>query len=538
MLFSGLVSGQTKQIDSLEQIISNDSLLDSSRVKALVSLISPGNAYHHPKVLLRIDSLYQSILYFKLTKREVGDVTNNIGKALNNTGNFRASVERLTHFLMDETIPRDTQTLYKVWNTLGTAHLEIGSFSEAIDCYQRSLVLCKAVGYERGVAVNKSTIGLAYANLGYYQEALDALFEGLEVDIASNAGPRALIYSYTNIGIQYMSLKQYEKALQYHLKALNLAKESNDTLVLPTVLLNLSNSYKETGQVDQYKQHLFLGHKAALLNKNDPLTLAQSQYFLGSYYHINNKLDSSSFWISKSLEIARKVDKRDLIKSNLEILQEVYEAKGDFEAALLASKQLSVVSDSLYSDENRNAIVRLEIENQLEQQKLRDEMAFQRAISNEELRSRAIMFFSIIVILILSMVYVLSLQNKDAKAKSEKAELFHMVERLKDKMAVQIVISDESQVERKELNKERVEGYLGTKIGPTSWNILNELFKDPAISNKELAAKLFLSVEGLSSSLRRMYKTFDVQSKSSKNLKIALITKVVKVSLGDYSDAE
>ncbi|MFT5999914.1 MAG: hypothetical protein ACI81P_002373, partial [Neolewinella sp.] len=48
--------------------------------------------------------------------------------------------------------------------------------------------------------------------------------------------------------------------------------------------------------------------------------------------------------------------------------------------------------------------------------------------------------------------------------------------------------------------------------------------------------QVFLSLEGASTFLRRMYRSFDVTSGSSKNLKVALVTKAIKISLGKQGE--
>jgi DNA-binding CsgD family transcriptional regulator len=69
---------------------------------------------------------------------------------------------------------------------------------------------------------------------------------------------------------------------------------------------------------------------------------------------------------------------------------------------------------------------------------------------------------------------------------------------------------------------------LRKKINETDWNVLNILYEDPVISNKELADKAYLSVDGIGSSLRRMYEYFDIPN--SKYMKIVLLLKAIKLS--------
>jgi hypothetical protein len=66
------------------------------------------------------------------------------------------------------------------------------------------------------------------------------------------------------------------------------------------------------------------------------------------------------------------------------------------------------------------------------------------------------------------------------------------------------------------------------KINDTDWAVLNVLLRNPVVSNKDLATEVFLSPDGIGSSLRRMYVMFDVPE--SKYMKIGLLLKVIKIS--------
>jgi hypothetical protein len=114
------------------------------------------------------------------------------------------------------------------------------------------------------------------------------------------------------------------------------------------------------------------------------------------------------------------------------------------------------------------------------------------------------------------------------KYKKEGERLNHELEKYSQDLSGQPIDSLE---QRKEfvLDKEKIEKVIDAKIGETSWMILNLLFENPAISNKEIAKKVSLSLEGVSSSLRRMYTAFDL--KPSGNKKVALVLKVMRILL-------
>ena len=81
-----------------------------------------------------------------------------------------------------------------------------------------------------------------------------------------------------------------------------------------------------------------------------------------------------------------------------------------------------------------------------------------------------------------------------------------------------------------ELSRIRLESHIGKELNDTDWKVLQILFNNPMIMNKEIAEEAFLSVDGIGSSLRRMYKSFKIQE--TKYKKMALLLEVMKLSNG------
>ena len=78
------------------------------------------------------------------------------------------------------------------------------------------------------------------------------------------------------------------------------------------------------------------------------------------------------------------------------------------------------------------------------------------------------------------------------------------------------------------LNRGLLEGHISQKLNDTDWKVLAQLEHNPVISNKTIAENIFMSVEGISSSLRRMYVYFDIGETRYK--KIALVMKAIQIS--------
>ena len=84
-------------------------------------------------------------------------------------------------------------------------------------------------------------------------------------------------------------------------------------------------------------------------------------------------------------------------------------------------------------------------------------------------------------------------------------------------------------LERLALKREKIESSISTKLNDSDWKILSQLLENPAITNREIAELVSLSFEGVRSSLKKMYRVFDIQ-KSGENQKISLIIKATRIS--------
>ena len=79
-----------------------------------------------------------------------------------------------------------------------------------------------------------------------------------------------------------------------------------------------------------------------------------------------------------------------------------------------------------------------------------------------------------------------------------------------------------------ELNQNKIEASINRKLNKTDWSVLNVLLDNPEVSNKEISEKVFLSIDGIGSSLRRMYSFFKL--KETKYKKVLLIKKAIEIS--------
>lgn len=117
---------------------------------------------------------------------------------------------------------------------------------------------------------------------------------------------------------------------------------------------------------------------------------------------------------------------------------------------------------------------------------------------------------------------------------NKQQELSAAVEGLKEKLVAQSLNTSSPIKKTPQLFRERIENAINTRLGESAWRILNLIVNNPAITNKEIAAEVNLSLDGVSSSLRRMYATFEVGG--SGNKKIILAQKAMEIIANSDSE--
>ena len=123
--------------------------------------------------------------------------------------------------------------------------------------------------------------------------------------------------------------------------------------------------------------------------------------------------------------------------------------------------------------------------------------------------------------MLLSLIYFMQSNNK--KNRERRDLLLDEIKLLKRTNITSISNSNEF-----ELSKAKIDNYLIRGLNETDWNILLVLLENPVSMNTEIAEKVFLSLDGVGSSLKRMYDYFEIEE--TKYKKIALLRKAIKIS--------
>lgn len=383
----------------------------------------------------------------------------------------------------------------------GSAHLLMGSQDSAQYYYSQALEIAnKAQIIEGQISVNNN-LGALYRSMGLYEISLRHLKRALELKKRENQNGCALINACTNIGNLYVSMEEYDKAIQvfkegmqyatddescfqnlniglgvayYKLdrtkKALSVLKGDFSPALTPIVLNNKGLCYQKEGQYDIALAHF---EQALVLNRDslnskigmlsNSLNISKTYTTLGNFLQAERYLDSAWIFIETGKFPEEKID-------YFENYSDLYEAKGDFKNAYSCMLKANSLKDSLQTarlDElQSNYFAYFKVEQkqrQLEEEKLHSKSL---KLSNERERlksSRAWWIISLLLIILLiagTLLYriiknrrLIALKNHQLNEEVERRKYFQ--ERYNETFGRSLQASN-SQSKREEIDLKRI----------------------------------------------------------------------------------
>ncbi|MFK8009564.1 MAG: winged helix-turn-helix domain-containing protein [Saprospiraceae bacterium] len=153
---------------------------------------------------------------------------------------------------------------------------------------------------------------------------------------------------------------------------------------------------------------------------------------------------------------------------------------------------------------------------------------FEKELIAIQKQSRNLLLYLLMIFSLAIAVIWYFFKKREKQILLKEGKLLDEIESLKKRLSVQSVSFPVHDKKEFSLNKNKLEKAINSRLGESSWIILNLIFKNPSISNKEIAKEVSLSLEGVSSSLRRMYQAFEISNSSNK--KITLIMKATRLS--------
>lgn len=140
--------------------------------------------------------------------------------------------------------------LMTCYNMLGMAYDDLGRYQDALDCHTVALPLARAENNRPAEAAHLSGMGLQFSNLGAYEKALEH-YE-LALIISRETGKRKQERGIlNNMAVVYNSLGRKLQGLQYYQESLAIAREIDDKQGMAVTLANIGDAYGALGKVEK-----------------------------------------------------------------------------------------------------------------------------------------------------------------------------------------------------------------------------------------------------------------------------------------------
>ena len=508
------------EVDTLKQIWLNETLADSMRFSA-INEFCKNNIYSEPTRVLEVVDFHYELAKRMLSENEVVNAISNKVNALKALGEYERALDELSSLIDIRTNCKDTIGLANAYGLAGKIYHYQSKYLNAVKYLTESLRLYQIQNYEIGQTRIYNSLASVYLEINNFDLAMEYYDKGKQFAQKLNQ-EEILNYILLNVGFINFEKKNYEEAIfnshlskQYFLPA-------NNLIGLADSYYLLAQSHQALNQIDSAFHYSKKAVETNLVLGNDgqiiPCKLLLANILLESSTKESAKI------VTEMLPLIDNSYGYSYLAEAHHTLYRCYKAQGDMPLALEMLEKYTIYNDSLIIEEDDLAITKHTLQTKYEIELLNKELESEKAHSKLEYNQlkRTFAILSICgLVLILSGYFA---RLKFLAHRREREELLEEIKELKKKENTTLSLV----APKFELKRENIEIAIKKKINETDWKVLNILLDDPVISNKDIAAKAFLTVDGIGSCLRRMYIAFEV--KESKYKKISLIMKAIKLS--------
>ena len=363
---------------------------------------------------------------------------------------------------------------------LALVYYRLDDIPKALDITQQSALLHRKIGQKEALGTDLSNIAFYYQFIPAKKDSVIPYLKMAAVLYEEVGNKSAMAAIFNSLGVQYNTKGDNLKALEYHRKALNLSRITQNRLEEARTLSSIGHDHK---------------------NLNDS--------------------DSAFFYLREGMTMAKEMFNSHLILQLYESYVSFNKHFGNFEKALFYSERKEVFRDSLYGIEKLKVLEELTTKYETEKKDQENQILKLRV----EKRNRTILGIATGLTLSLIVLVLLVVNNTSQKKKhaAETEALKNEIELFKvrrQEATVDVIPNDDF------LELDRLNFGLQEELDELDMEVIRVWFDDIALSRKEVADRLCISEDGLKSRIRKVYRKLRVSSKQEAIKKILQISRI------------
>jgi signal transduction histidine kinase/tetratricopeptide (TPR) repeat protein len=273
---------------------------------------------------------------------------------------------------------KDSFNICIAQNNIGTVYQHNGNYTKAIDYFNQTVKLAEAFNNSYLLALGYSNIATVYTDQGNYKKAITYLEKSLKLR-EKDEDTENVANTLQNMGDVFLKLQDTANGLLYCNRALRTFEQTENKEGLAMAYSNLAaflpvdsvqkkislllkaqsiwnsafrkhpNSLSNMGKLGELFLWLAKEKPAMVIQDGDKLLTGR-----------NNFLQQATFYIQKGIALSREAHGINNYAALHSILSSIEEEKGDYKNSLLHFKTFYVLTDSIYSQDNKNQIASIE----------------------------------------------------------------------------------------------------------------------------------------------------------------------------------
>lgn len=510
-----------EKTDSLRLIWLNEKIEDSLRFNALAEYYRLNNQANPDSTLSVLDYYYKLAIEKKSIK-ELYNVANDRG------GIYRLKGESDTAMYFYEQAKElalklnDSILLATNSGNMGNVFVQKKDYKKATQYFYNALKIYRNAEYTKGESHMLTSLGSVYLIIQNYDLALEHYEKALSLIKNRGYEDRRTAVIYINIGWTNFEKQQFKEAKTYYEKALKILEVTNDKFFIANCYSTLARIHLKLNELNRSKSYAekYISISKELNQKNN---IIHGEIIMAQLAYNTNIVEAT-----KQAEVILKKMPTDIGNESkillYELLYNCYKAQNKPSKSLEMFEIYKIYSDSIQIEKNKFAVIRETVKNEFDIKLYETKLENEKRETELKLKQQKNTFLIIFASLLLLGLVIYYYKSTLKKNRKKREELLIEIENLKNKTNNNLVVDTLAF----ELNRDEIEKSIHRNLNETDWKVLNVLLEKPEITNKEIADKLFLSVDGIGSSLRRMYEYFDI--KDSKYKKITLISDAIRRS--------
>lgn len=383
-----LSSSAQSNCDSLKTVWSDQSIADTLRLGAAKGLSGNCFLYSYPDSSIYYGNQYLELAEANLDSGHIVSALVLIGIAhFNLADNIRAK-EVWERGLSLSNEPKVRLILLV---NLANAESSLSNIKKAIQLYTEALAIADKMDNENRQATILLNIGTLYYDMQEYENSLNYWAQAYNYFSTQDDEPglRQFILVLYNMIEAYVSLEDYDKALEYADKMMIAARKKSDNyyynmslshLSRSSVLMAMKNWESALGAQDSCLYY------STLMNEKN-IRYSAYRDKARTYLSLNQTKAALQFGLKAyDLSLQRDLDSR--IKSS-QLMYDIYKALGRTEDALHMHEEMVQFRDSQLAEENEKEIIRQEYKYQYEKEAFADSLEAAEAMRIQDLELEA-----------------------------------------------------------------------------------------------------------------------------------------------------